>query len=292
MATTRLLGASRPLSSSSLRLNNSLSPSTSTALRCLSKAGVTGDKILSGDGERRSMVALKASVAASESVITSDPQTNGGEGLAFLLASTASAVLKVVRQAVNSKPPKLQVQMFLERIIVNCRFFTLFAVAGSLIGSVLCFIEGCFMILESYFQYFHTLAQSSDQGHVMKLLFEAIDMFLLGTVMLVFGMGLHVMFVGSKTMQGKGQWLSDSNLFGLFSLRTIPTWVRMQSVSQAKSRIGHAIMMILQVGVLEKFQSIPLASGLDLACAAGAILVSSACVFLLSRLFIRDSAAK
>lgn len=156
-------------------------------------------------------------------------------------------------------------------------------------------------------------------------------MFLLGTVMLVFGMGLHVMFVGSKTMQGKGQWLSDSNLFGLFSLRvslypylhiyvcnikkylyvslcmplwnnvhdwiyllfqTIPTWVRIQSVSQAKSRIGHAIMMILQVGVLEKFQSIPLATGLDLACAAGAILVSSACVFLLSRLFIRDSAAK
>lgn len=116
MATTRLLGASRPLSSSSLRLNNSLSPSTSTALRCLSKAGLTGDKILSGDGERRSMVALKASVAASESVITSDPQTNGGESLASLLASTANAVLKVVRQTVNSKPPKLQVQMFLERV--------------------------------------------------------------------------------------------------------------------------------------------------------------------------------
>ena len=27
------------------------------------------------------------------------------------------------------------------QMILNCRFFTLFAVAGSLIGSVLCFIE-------------------------------------------------------------------------------------------------------------------------------------------------------
>lgn len=62
----------------------------------------------------------------------------------------------------------------------------------------------------------------------------------------------------------------------------------MQSVSEAKSRLGHAMMMILQVGVLEKFQSVPLATGLDLACAAAAILLSSACVFLLSRLFIRD----
>ena len=61
-------------------------------------------------------MALKASVAASENVITSDPQAKGNVSLASLLASTASAVLKVVRQAVTSKPPKLQVQMFLERV--------------------------------------------------------------------------------------------------------------------------------------------------------------------------------
>ena len=110
------------------------------------------------------------------------------------------------------------------------------------------------MVLESYFQYFHSLSQNSDQGHVMQLLFEAIgkaphpphfaptrfisshhtrvsvhnpdeelifcaDMFLVGTVMVVFGMGLHLLFVGSERMQGKGQWPSNSNLFGLSYLR-------------------------------------------------------------------------
>lgn len=58
----------------------------------------------------------------------------------------------------------------------------------------------------------------------------------------------------------------------------------MKSIAQAKTKIGHALMMILQVGVMEKFKSIPLITGLDLACFAGALFISSASIFLLSRL--------
>lgn len=58
----------------------------------------------------------------------------------------------------------------------------------------------------------------------------------------------------------------------------------MQSIAEAKSKIGHAVMMILQVGVLDKFKDIPLVTGLDLACFAAAVLTSSACIFVLSRL--------
>ncbi|KAA8537683.1 hypothetical protein F0562_027327 [Nyssa sinensis] len=190
----------------------------------------------------------------------------------------------ILKAATKRRPWKVNAQMFIETIIIDCRFFTLFAVAGSLLGSVLCFVEGCFIILESYFQYFHALSQKSGQGHVVQLLIEAIDMFLIGTAMLIFGMGLHVMFVGSKHLKGNGSQLPGSNFFGLFNLKTLPTWVGMNSVTQAKSKIGHAMMMILQVGVLEKFKSVPLVTGLDLACFAGAVFVSSSCIFLLSRL--------
>ncbi|XP_030931102.1 uncharacterized protein LOC115956984 [Quercus lobata] len=120
----------------------------------------------------------------------------------------------------------------------------------------------------------------------MQLLIEAIDMFLVGTAMLIFGMGLYVMFVGTKTMKEKGSGLSESNFFGLFYLKSIPTWVGMQSVSQAKSKIGHAVMMILQVGVLDKLKSVPVVTGLDLACVAGAVFISSACIYLLSKLSV------
>ncbi|KAJ6940041.1 hypothetical protein NC651_006251 [Populus alba x Populus x berolinensis] len=58
----------------------------------------------------------------------------------------------------------------------------------------------------------------------------------------------------------------------------------MQSVSVAKSKIVHAIVMILQVGLLEKFSNVPSATGLDVACFAGAVLISSAWIFPLPRL--------
>lgn len=79
--------------------------------------------------------------------------------------------------------------------------------------------------------------------------------------------------------------------FSMFLDQRLPAWAEMQSVSQAKSRIGHAMMMILQVGVLEKFKSIPVLTCLDLACFAGAVLLSSACIFLLSRLSLSSSSA-
>jgi len=63
-----------------------------------------------------------------------------------------------------------------------------------------------------------------------------------------------------------------------------PGWLGMQSIAEAKLKIGHAVMMILQVGVLEKLKDIPLVTGLDLACFAASVLTSSACIFVLSRL--------
>ncbi|KAF5942895.1 hypothetical protein HYC85_020537, partial [Camellia sinensis] len=87
-----------------------------------------------------------------------------------------------------------------------------------------------------------------------------------------------------KISQRKRFTAPPSNFFGLFYLKTLPRWVGMKSVTEAKSKIGQAVMMTLQVGVLEKFKSVPLVTGFDLACFAGAVFVSSACLFLLSQL--------
>lgn len=60
-------------------------------------------------------------------------------------------------------------------------------------------------------------------------------------------------------------------------------------MSHAKSRLGHAVLLILQTGVVDKFKNVRLASGMDLACFAAAVFVSSACVFLLSKLSMQHS---
>ncbi|GKV04754.1 hypothetical protein SLEP1_g16869 [Rubroshorea leprosula] len=277
MATARLLRASKPVDY--VFSSSSSSSSPVRRVRCTAKAtGFNGETKVSGNGERKSTVAMKASVVASESLIASKPLVEQGKDLVCQLANAPDALLKML------KPLRFDVQTFIERVIIDCRFFTVLAVAGSLLGSVLCFMEGCLLVLESYFQYFHSLSQKFNQADMVQSLIEAMDMFLVGTAMLIFGMGLYVMFVGSKNINGPNPSLPRSNLFGLFHLKTPPTWIKMDCVSQAKSKIGHAVMMILQVGILEKFKSIPLVTSLDFVCFAGAILISSACIFVLSRL--------
>ncbi|XP_015881469.3 uncharacterized protein LOC107417366 [Ziziphus jujuba] len=301
MATTRLLRSSKPLNFPS---SSSSPPSSSqaTMVRCLNngeKRVVGGSCSSTGHHDhdhqhlyhhqRNQTVAVKASLSTSENVMTASKPKEvqiGGilEYLVSVILNANHAVLVFLRNTFRQKSLKHRLQMAIEKMIIDCRFFTLFAVGGSLIGSVLCFLEGCFTILESYFRYFHALSEKSDQGHVVELLIEAIDMFLVGTAMLMFGFGLYAMFVGSNIIKEKGSTLSGSNLFGLFYMKMVPAWVEMQTVSQAKSKIGHAMMMILQVGVLQKFKSIPLVTGLDLACFAGAVFLSSACIFVLSRI--------
>ncbi|XP_020224270.1 uncharacterized protein LOC109806308 [Cajanus cajan] len=285
MATTRVLRASRPIQ---------LPPPLSSSLfmKCVryqSRASLNnGDhNLASTKGERKPVVAVKATMAITEHITTSQPVIQQGlSDLAALIATIRNAFLLLLRAVVKRKLRNLTPQILIERAIIDCRFFTLFAVAGSLLGSVLCFVEGCLLVMESYVHYFHMLSERLDQGHLVHLLIEAIDAFLIGTAFFIFGVGMYVMFVGSSTSTSKETepHLCGSNLLGLFYMKSTPRWVGMQSIAEAKSKIGHAVMMILQVGLLEKFKDIPLVTGLDLACFAAAVLTSSACIFVLSRL--------
>ncbi|CAN1163801.1 hypothetical protein LINPERPRIM_LOCUS32805 [Linum perenne] len=237
-----------------------------------------------------STVAMVAT-APSESLKTSssDQMTTPSEpwgscGDIDLVSLVKMVMVVTFKPAAVTAVKSNKFQILVERAIFDCRFFAILAVVGSLVGSVLCFIEGCLLVAECYIHYLHTLTGGLDKGHMMmKLLIEAIDMYLLGTAMLVFGVGIHAMFVDS--MSKRHTRIPDSNLFGLFHLKHLPAWMETRSISEAKSRIGHAVVMILQVGLVEKFKSVPLITSFDLACFAAAILVSSASTFLLSKLY-------
>ncbi|KAI4389566.1 hypothetical protein MLD38_001781 [Melastoma candidum] len=252
-----------------------------SSVRCLSDS--VADRSAAAVGgcieSRRPTVAVKA-VAAPERVVAVEHGVllkRLLEELRSMVCRLSTAASVALITAARMRPWRYNIQMLLEKGMLDCRFFTLLAVAGSMVGSILCFVEGCFLVSESYVEYFHMLSQHTDTGHMVHLLVEALDMFLVGTAMLTFGASLHVMCVGSRTSAARRLWL--------------PTWVGTRSVLKAKSRVGHAVMMILQVGVLEKFKSIPLTTGLDLACFAGAMLLSSASIFVLSKLSIGTAAS-
>ncbi|CAN6486994.1 unnamed protein product [Victoria cruziana] len=158
---------------------------------------------------------------------------------------------RLTEETTGKQPMDLEESI--EKAIYRCRFLTFFAVLGSLAGSVLCFIKGCNYVLDSFIEYF------SGGGRMVLMLVEAIDIFLVGTVMFVFGMGLYELFVSTFDVT-RPQSLSfteeksfaGSNLFGMFKLMERPRWLEIHSINELKTKLGHVIVMILLVGLFEK----------------------------------------
>ncbi|TXG54607.1 hypothetical protein EZV62_019863 [Acer yangbiense] len=114
-----------------------------------------------------------------------------------------------------------------------------------------------------------------------------LDVYLLGTVMLVFGMGLYELFVSNLDI---GKMLSEdevqrrSNLFGLFTLKERPKWLEVKTVSELKTKLGHVIVMLLLIGLFDKSKKAAIHTPVDLLCFSASILLSAGCLFLLSKL--------
>ncbi|XP_072967181.1 uncharacterized protein [Typha angustifolia] len=164
----------------------------------------------------------------------------------------------------------------IEKVIYGCRFFTFLGIIGSLMGSILCFLKGCVYVVDSFTEYFLS------SGRVIPMLIEAIDIYLIGTVMLVFGMGLYELFISNLDIVKTSSY--GSNLFGLFQLQERPKWLKIQSVNELKTKLGHVIVMVLLVGLFEKSKKATISSASDLLYFAASILLSSGCLYLLSRL--------
>ncbi|XP_047322301.1 uncharacterized protein LOC124926165 [Impatiens glandulifera] len=199
------------------------------------------------------------------------------------LYSASPAILPDIRSNLVTEPSKaLQgLEENIEKTIFGCRFFALFAVFGSLVGSFLCFIKGSNYIYSSFQDYF------VNRGKVIFTLVQAIDVYLLGTVMLVFGMGLYELFISNLDVANT---LSEekkhyrSSFFGLFMLQGKPKWLQIKTVNELKTKLGHVIVMLLLIGFFEKSKKAAIHTATDLFCFAASVLLCSGCLYLLSLL--------
>ncbi|XP_020108465.1 uncharacterized protein LOC109724156 isoform X2 [Ananas comosus] len=109
-----------------------------------------------------------------------------------------------------------------ERVIFDFRFLALLAVGGSLAGSLLCFLNGCVYIVDAYRVYWTSCIRGLHTGQMVLRLVEAIDVYLAGTVMLIFGMGLYGLFISNVNPEVPStvdRALKGSSLFGMFALK-------------------------------------------------------------------------
>lgn len=73
--------------------------------------------------------------------------------------------------------------------------------------------------------------------------------------------------------------------FSPFScLQERPRWLEIKSVNELKTKLGHVIVMLLLIGLFDKSKKAAINTPLDLLCFSAAVLLSSGCLYLLSKL--------
>ncbi|CAO2817374.1 unnamed protein product [Amaranthus hypochondriacus] len=178
-----------------------------------------------------------------------------------------------------------------ERFIFDFRFLALLAIGGSLAGSVLCFLNGCVYVYDAYNVYLNACLKGVHTGKMVLRLVEAIDVYLAGTVMLVFALGLYELFISnaSANLHPKDDpALTGSSLFGMFALKERPRWMKVSSLDELKTKVGHVIVMILLVKMFERSKMVTIATGYDLLSYACCIFLSSASLYILNLLHKTD----
>ncbi|KAJ0037970.1 hypothetical protein Pint_23912 [Pistacia integerrima] len=100
---------------------------------------------------------------------------------------------------------------------------------------------------------------------VLRLV-EAIDVYLAGTVMLIFGMGLYGLFISNVPPDER------------------PKWMKISSLDELKTKVGHVIVMILLVKMFERSKMVAISTGMDLLSYSFCILLSSASLYILHHL--------
>ncbi|KAK1294172.1 hypothetical protein QJS10_CPA16g01403 [Acorus calamus] len=125
---------------------------------------------------------------------------------------------------------------------------------------------------------------------VLRLV-EAIDVYLAGTVMLIFGMGLYGLFISNvqpDVPSHLDRSLKGSSLFGMFALKERPRWMKISSLDELKTKVGHVIVMILLVKMFERSKMVAITTGLDLLSYSICIFLSSASLYILHNLHKSD----
>ncbi|KAL6981141.1 hypothetical protein U1Q18_022770 [Sarracenia purpurea var. burkii] len=194
-----------------------------------------------------------------------------------LASSNGNPIVRIIRSTESN----------IERAIFDFRFLALFAVGGSLAGSLLCFLNGCVYIVDAYKVYWTSCVKGIHSGQMVLRLVEAIDVYLAGTVMLIFGMGLYGLFISNvppNVSPTTDRALKGSSLFGMFALKERPQWMKISSLDELKTKVGHVIVMILLVKMFERSKMVTIATGIDLLSYSVCIFLSSASLYILHNL--------
>jgi uncharacterized membrane protein YqhA len=147
-----------------------------------------------------------------------------------------------------------------ESTLWSSRFFTLFAVIFSLFGGIILFIIASIDILDVMKLMYDLLINHLHPEHlhedVVSMIIGAVDLYLIGIVLLIFAFGVYELFISEIDPMKE----SNSNVLQIHSL------------DQLKDKIAKVIVMVLVVNFFQRVLHTNYSGALEMLYFSGSIL--------------------
>lgn len=115
----------------------------------------------------------------------------------------------------------------MKRVLENSRYVVLIAVVSLLVAAIATFLWGA---VQTFFLIGKFIATPMDTALIVPIV-QLMDLFLLGTVLLVFALGLHELFIQKLDM---------------------PEWLVIDDLKKLKGKLSDVVVLILGIKFLEK----------------------------------------
>jgi uncharacterized membrane protein YqhA len=165
-------------------------------------------------------------------------------------------------------------EKFFEKSLWGSRFIIILAVVFGLIGAVLLFVVASFDIYATAVYVINTYITHAHPEHfheeVVGGIIGAVDLYLIGVVMIIFSFGLYELFI-SDIDPAKDEDGTENQLLAVHSL------------DQLKDKISKVIVMVLVVGFFQKVGHTTYNGALDLLYLALSITAVAVGLYFLSK---------
>ncbi|MDP1784648.1 MAG: YqhA family protein [Sulfuricurvum sp.] len=163
------------------------------------------------------------------------------------------------------------IESIFEGALWKSRFFTLFAVIFSLMGSIVLFLVASMdiwqvVLLMRDMIFFHVHPANLHENVVASII-GAIDLYLIAVVLLIFSLGIYELFISKIDEAEK----SSSNILQIHSL------------DQLKDKIAKVIIMVLVVSFFQKVLHTPYTGALEMLYFSGSILLLALALYFLNK---------
>ncbi|MCA9402052.1 MAG: YqhA family protein [Candidatus Omnitrophica bacterium] len=163
-----------------------------------------------------------------------------------------------------------KLELTFETVFWKSRAITFFAVIFSLVSSLILFLAGSYQILEATIKFTKRLGDYADYNTLVISIIGAVDLFLIGIVLLIFSFGIYELFISKID---PAEYDKEINILEIKNLDSL------------KNKLLKVIIMVMVVHFFKMVMTTShVGTPLDMLYLGGGILLVSACTFFIRKI--------